>query len=101
MLTVFSPLFEGHDIAELRAALRSFGSTLSAARDLEGYGDGRSMIVIAVSKSPFSSLAGSLLWPAMPTQVAHSIRRAPGSAACGVHKCGSAHTFECTPQNRF
>jgi inorganic triphosphatase YgiF len=35
MLTVFSPLFEGHDIAELRAALRSFGSTLSAARDLE------------------------------------------------------------------
>ncbi len=35
MLTVYSPLFERQDIAELRAALRSFGSTLSAARDLE------------------------------------------------------------------
>src|SRR6478735_7039621 len=35
MLTVYSPLFEGSDPAQLRAALRSFGSTLSAARDLE------------------------------------------------------------------
>jgi CHAD domain-containing protein len=35
MLTVYAPLFEGHETAELRSALRSFGSTLSTARDLE------------------------------------------------------------------
>ena len=35
MLTVYAPLFEGDAIPALRSALRSFGSTLSTARDLE------------------------------------------------------------------
>src|SRR6476646_3963079 len=35
MITVYAPLFEGDTIPALRSALRSFGSTLSTARDLE------------------------------------------------------------------
>lgn len=35
ILTVYAPLFEGESVPALRAALRSFGSTLSTARDLD------------------------------------------------------------------
>ena len=35
MLTVYAPLFDGRAVPDLRSGLRSLGSTLSAARDLE------------------------------------------------------------------
>jgi len=35
ILTVYAPLFEGETVPALRSALRSFGSTLSTARDLD------------------------------------------------------------------